>query len=536
MSPILQIAVKILDENDHLCTRCLGRLFGKLGYGLSNTERGMALNLFNELKTVIDNSEVDLSRTSNQSINSFELDHIIELLENFKFNIEIMTLVANIIGYNYRPEQKPKDNKKNKNSDENTNPIIDNTSTDDLTIKKENNKNDIDIKIDINLLTKLINKILSPEIITKIREDLKYYSDSISHEYCDICQGLFDDLPRYVDLLNDTTKNYEFNDFLIGCKIDHDIITTEEEIWSKYGLKYAEPIKAEFNRELGKMFGTKINMNVDFDTPDMTIVIDTRYDNIKLQIASLFIYGRYRKYVRDLPQTKWPCKRCWGKGCDKCNGTGKIYPTSLEEEIAKKVMAETQGSDHSFHGMGREDIGVRMLGNGRPFILEIIKPVKRGLNLERLQDDINKLNKAKLEVSNLKFTNHRQVPILKAAKPSKTYQVKVEFEKKISKGKLKEVISTFSGRIINQRTPDRVAHRRADLVRKRKVHHMVLNSIKNRGSGAEIEVTGESGLYIKELVNGDSGRTEPSLASELGTECTVAELDVLQINDEHQLS
>jgi tRNA pseudouridine synthase 10 len=42
-------------------------------------------------------------------------------------------------------------------------------------------------------------------------------------------------------------------------------------------------------------------------------------------------------------------------------------------------------------------------------------------------------------------------------------------------------------------------------------------------------VTGEAGLYIKELISGDSGRTKPSLSEILGKSACVSSLDVVQV-------
>jgi hypothetical protein len=49
---------------------------------------------------------------------------------------------------------------------------------------------------------------------------------------------------------------------------------------------------------------------------------------------------------------------------------------------------------------------------------------------------------------------------------------------------------------------------------------------------ATVEIHGEGGLYVKELVSSDEGRTEPSLAGELGVEATVTALDVLAVEGE----
>lgn len=46
----------------------------------------------------------------------------------------------------------------------------------------------------------------------------------------------------------------------------------------------------------------------------------------------------------------------------------------------------------------------------------------------------------------------------------------------------------------------------------------------------ELEVRTEAGLYVKELVSGDGGRTCPSVAEVLGTAAECAELDVLAIH------
>jgi tRNA pseudouridine synthase 10 len=46
---------------------------------------------------------------------------------------------------------------------------------------------------------------------------------------------------------------------------------------------------------------------------------------------------------------------------------------------------------------------------------------------------------------------------------------------------------------------------------------------------AEIELHADGGMYIKELISGDDGRTEPSLASRLGMTARVRELDVMSI-------
>ena len=45
---------------------------------------------------------------------------------------------------------------------------------------------------------------------------------------------------------------------------------------------------------------------------------------------------------------------------------------SLEEAIARPLLPLVKADDYAFHAAGREDVDVRMLGDGRPFILELM--------------------------------------------------------------------------------------------------------------------------------------------------------------------
>ena len=96
-----------------------------------------------------------------------------------------------------------------------------------------------------------------------------------------------------------------------------------------------------------------------------------------------------------------------------------------------------------------------------------------------------------------------------------------------------DIIEKLEGVNLAQRTPERVAHRRADLVRRRKV-------IETRDARVDINDEGniyveftlrcESGTYVKETVHGDDGRTQPSIASLIKAKCTVEWLDVGDIH------
>jgi len=350
------------------------------------------------------------------------------------------------------------------------------------------------------------------------------------HERCSVCDEVFAMVPRFAEAVVEKLRDLEFETFLIGTRVDPIITEREERLWGLVSQDKAETIKAELNREIGKAVQALIPHEVEFATPDVVALVDTRFSHVELDISPLFVYGRYRKFSREIPQTRWPCNRCRGKGCSKCAGTGKMYQTSVQEIIGDPLQRDAQGVDHFFHGMGREDIDARMLGNGRPFVLEVREPKKRRIDLFALEAEINDFGRERVEVEGLRFSSRDEVRQIKNASPDKEYRVRVRLESKVNKEQLNEVVQSFKRIRITQQTPTRVSHRRADLAREREIKDLVLEELD--GQVATLRVRTEAGTYVKELVHGDSGRTVPSLAGKLGIPCVVEALDVIEIADQ----
>ncbi len=344
---------------------------------------------------------------------------------------------------------------------------------------------------------------------------------------CWVCGSFtsrYDDLAR---LVARKLEPWEFETFRIGSKIDFEMAAREESLWAGLALTGPEPLKAEVNREVGKRVSDLFGKEAALERPDLVAVLDTGFDHVDLQVNPLYLRGRYRKLSRGVPQTRWPCRRCRGKGCDRCGGTGKMYPTSVEEVIAAEVMRESGGTGHALHGMGREDVDARMLGRGRPFILEIKEPRKRRIDLDA---SVRRINESGIvEVDRLAPSTGADVVALKEDRAAKTYRVLLRMAPPVDDAKLKGTLPVLVGEPIAQRTPGRVVHRRADTTRARRLLSAEVVGVE--GDRAELRVTAEAGTYIKEWVHGDGGRTRPSLAERLGAACEVLELDVLDVHD-----
>jgi len=81
--------------------------------------------------------------------------------------------------------------------------------------------------------------------------------------------------------------------------------------------------------------------------------------------------------------------------------------------------------------------------------------------------------------------------------------------------------------MIRQKTPRRVLHRRANLTREKYIYKVEVKKLTPKM--AEIRIRCQGGLYIKELVTGDEGRTIPSVSQILNVNARPLELDVLEV-------
>jgi tRNA pseudouridine synthase 10 len=344
---------------------------------------------------------------------------------------------------------------------------------------------------------------------------------------CWVCHDLFADVGAWAERAREKAYSVEFSTYLFAVKPTLRWQEAEALFTERFGLKHAEPQKHAWNRSVGKAFETLVGRGtVDFNDPDVKFTIDLADGSISLYIASVFLYGRYQKLVRGIPQTHWPCKRCRGRGCATCGGTGKQYPESVEEIMAGPFVEAARASGAVLHGAGREDIDARMLGTGRPFVLELSEPRTRSIDLDALREEANAAAAGKVALGRVTWSSRGAVARVKETLATKTYRAVVEFADDVSAQTLEAALRSLVGDIA-QRTPRRVAHRRADLIRTRRLH--AASGAVRGAREAEIEFRTDGGLYVKELVSGDEGRTEPSLSGRLGMAAHVRELDVLDV-------
>lgn len=324
-------------------------------------------------------------------------------------------------------------------------------------------------------------------------------------ERCVVCEDILDNLPKFAEEILKKLKKMEFETFLVGVKMSDSLVMNEEALWEKMGMKYSEPIKSEINRELGKMIAEGAGKTADQEKPDILIIFDLEKRETEIFSNSLFVYGEYKKFARGLPQTKSP-----------------RYKQTVQDIIAKPFMKVTSASSHVLHALGREEKEARCLV-WRPFILELKQPIKRKVDTERIKKEINM--RKKIKVRGLRISDKKKVSLLKSKRPFKVYRVVVDFERKVDKA---ENVKKLVG-VIKQRTPKRILTSKPDKTKNKKVKSIKWKMINNKRY--IFEIIAESGMYLKELVSGDSGRTSPSISKVLGNQAEVREFDLIGLED-----
>jgi len=344
---------------------------------------------------------------------------------------------------------------------------------------------------------------------------------------CPGCGDTFSRLPNWVDRAVRAVEGFEWHRFTCGSRWEPEVLAREENTWLETGTEWGESARAAFNREWGKAIEARTGAAGGPDRPDIVFLADLAVGRVEFTVLPLYVRGRYRKLDRTLPQTHWPCRRCQGRGCDTCQGTGKTYPTSVEELTGVPLVEATGAEGTRFHGMGREDIDARMLGRGRPFVLELVRPRSRTLDLPEMARQIGVRSQGRVEVDTLRFAEAPDVVRVKEAAPEKSYRVGVVGVVPVAK--VNEALLLAQGRAIAQRTPTRVAHRRSDRVRARRI--VAARVVDSSEGGFTLEIRTEAGTYVKEWVEGDDGRTDPSLSGLVGVPLKVGYLDVLEVHD-----
>ena len=205
----------------------------------------------------------------------------------------------------------------------------------------------------------------------------------------------------------------------------------------------------------------------------------------------------------------------------------------MEEIICEPFRLHFQAAEVKFHTAGREDVDVRMLGNGRPFVVELINP-KRGAKfstpdfLAEAKAAIAESLGGAVEVHELRAADKSIMSAMQdgAEMKRKNYRCVVRLSRPITPADI-DTLSSVRALEVIQNTPLRVLHRRTLMARPKTVFSISCEQLNDRCM--MLRICTSAGAYIKEFVHSDFGRTSPSVSSILSCAADILQLDVESI-------
>ncbi|KAK9880078.1 hypothetical protein WA026_008589 [Henosepilachna vigintioctopunctata] len=330
------------------------------------------------------------------------------------------------------------------------------------------------------------------------------------------------------------TLNHDDNDKEVEVMRNLDIIDHRRQHFFKnkvYGKNIVNDILSKVD---DKRFSRFVKLPPEIPSTPLYI------ESVTFETLPIYFGGRYCKYSRILSQSPWKFGAIENSKNDEMNeeleGENGRNITSSVVEIIVDGLHQVFGFDKEkikFSASGREDSDVRCLGSGRPFFVRI-ESVKKTFPEElfrKLEEVINV--SPDVSVFDMQLTDKNSVKEVKCGEEfkKKTYVALCLVTEPKPVEEIVDRINKINGSIVTeQKTPVRVAHRRALMARKRLIHYIRAAVIPGHDRIFQLTLLTQAGTYVKEFIHGDFGRTYPSLSDLVSVELDILRLDVIDID------
>jgi len=304
------------------------------------------------------------------------------------------------------------------------------------------------------------------------------------------------------------STEYEFSTFTVGAILKQSIIERDDKLRSRFHLRGVDGIKTDVTKELGKKFIRKTKKRIDHLLPDATFTINFKTEQCNVKTKPVFLYGRYVKDKRGLPQKEESCRDCMGKGCIFCNNHGIVSFDGVEGKISKFLYEKFKTERVKFTWIGGEDKTSLVMGNGRPFFAKLLSPKKRNVRLAK------KSNLDEIIIHALRKIEH--IPNGSIHFKSKIKML-VSVKNNISSNRLKKLKQLVTVPI--EITDSNNKYHKKAIYK--------LNYKKNSLQSFTVEIEADGGIPIKRFVDGFN--IIPNISSLLGTQCSCEKFDINQI-------
>ncbi|EDW75537.2 uncharacterized protein Dwil_GK23763 [Drosophila willistoni] len=325
-------------------------------------------------------------------------------------------------------------------------------------------------------------------------------------------------------------KEYDANGLMINIELKHMVEKDEVDKLTKLQQEAFPPHRNQKRIEISRGLlekqyqPSRIKLELFekyFTIPPTTEAEPLQLESITLTGPIVCVAGRYRKLSRELSHTPWVL-----------NGQRQMED-SIEEIIIRNIsqhFTEEQGNI-TFMSSGREDVDVRCLGNGRPFVLEIPNALRLSLSKQvayEMEQSVDKSNK--VSIRDLQVVPRDQITYIKTGEEQKKkhYRALCALKEPVTL-EILEKLQISEPFDIQQKTPIRVLHRRPLHTRPRTIYSLRARVQRDNLKSLVIDIVTQAGTYVKELVHGEFGRTNPSISSIIGKPIDILALDVESI-------
>ncbi len=319
-------------------------------------------------------------------------------------------------------------------------------------------------------------------------------------------------------LVSRMREGYEFRTFQIGVSLPSSYIEREDNIRSRLKLKGRNGIKSQFLSDLREMFKLALHKEIDFISPDLRIDLIINEDNefiFNITPSPIILACKYVKKRRGIPQKNKGLAIARDQIFENDSQCDNSF--SLEEVVSGYLKQLTSGVKVKFSWIGGEDKESLVLGKGRPFFAEIIKPKRRIITEHNISLKENGIELFVLSASK----NLPQYPM----KFDSVTRISIIAERLVSTKEL-ERLPSLSGRTIWFRNKKKIIRRDVHSVKVRKIE----------GRNFDLEIIAEGGLHIKQFVGGKE-YCEPNVSTILGLRCECLKFDIIDVSlrDQHAL-
>lgn len=211
--------------------------------------------------------------------------------------------------------------------------------------------------------------------------------------------------------------------------------------------------------------------------------------------------GYYTKELRGISQSLW------------LRDDSEVGNGSVAGDIEAVLRLHLRCDNLKFIGAGREDMDVRMLTTGRPFLFECSNVRSSDVTagaMTAMEAAISAQGRVAVRCLQVLSAEQRCMMREGEAEKSKAYRAVVWLSRAFT-GADVAALAARTEVVLQQQTPVRVLHRRAPLTRERTVHALSLTLVPGARNVALLDLRCAAGTYVKEFIHGDWGRTQPCL-------------------------